>query len=543
MKSILIAHKNPHFQKDTLMLRRDSYLLLGALLATTLISCDPTPDGQGSSKTPGTVVRGAVPAPAEAAAKPATYKVEKGPFKLETTVKGVLEAQQMKEVFIKPQAWSMGLSVKKAVEHGTPVKKGDVLVELDLEKIDQAIKDMKADHELAELSLKQAQEELPILEKTVPLDLALAREAKKQADEDLKKFLEVDKPLSVEGAEHMAKSAAHYLEYAKEELKQLQKMYRSKDLTEETEEIILKRQQHQVESAEFSLKTMVNRRDQTLKVDLPRRELTARDSAAKQALSLEKTEQTMPLSLSQKRLSLTKQKSDFTKATDNLRKLQEDRVAMTIKAPADGIVYYGKCVHGQWTSASMVAGKMQPGGMLSPDDVFMTIVSPRAETIRASVDEKDLHLLQAGIKGKAVPTAFPDLKLAVKLVEVGSVPRPGGGFETVIQLDGSAKDADKLMPGMSCTIKIVAYQKDDALTVPAAGIFTDENDDDVHYIYLAAKEGKSEKKTVKIGKSTGAKTEILEGLKEGEEILTAKPPAAGSEAPAKKPASVEGGKQ
>src|SRR5262249_34037885 len=155
----------------------------------------------------------------------------------------------------------------------------------------------KTDHELAELSLKQAQEELPILEKTVPIDLAQARETKKQADEDLKKFLEVDKPLSIESAEHMAKSSAHFLEYAKEELKQLQKMYRSKDLTEETEEIILKRQQHQVESAEFALKSALNRRDQTLKVDLPRRELSAREAAAKQTLALEKTEATTPLTL------------------------------------------------------------------------------------------------------------------------------------------------------------------------------------------------------------------------------------------------------
>jgi multidrug efflux pump subunit AcrA (membrane-fusion protein) len=515
------------------MNRRDCYLLLGAILAASFVSCDPLADDSTPPKSTGTAVRGAAPPPVTSG-QPATHKVEKGPIKLETTVKGIFEAQQMKELSIKPQAWSMGLPVKKAVEHGVVVKKGDVLVELDVEKIDQAIKDMKTDHELAELALKQAEKELPILEKTIPLDLVQAQEAKKQADEDLKKFLEIDKPLTVEGAEQMAKSAAHFLDYAKEELKQLQKMYRSKDLTEETEEIILKRQQHQVESAEFSLKSTLNRRDQMLKVDMPRRELAAKEAATKQALSLEKTEATLPLSLSQRRLALTKQKSDFAKATENLRKVQEDRAAMIIKAPVDGTVYYGKCTHGQWTTASMAAMKLQPGGNLTPDDVFMTIVTPRVEHIRANVDEKDLHLFQGKIKGKAVPTAFPDMKVPVRLVEIGSVPRPGGGFEAVIQLegsqaDGSPKDTDKLMPGMNCTIKFATYQKDDALTVPASAVFAEDSDEDQRYVYLS-KDGKSVKKPVKVGKSTGAKIEILEGLKEGDEILAAKP----AEMPAKK---------
>src|SRR5262249_5137840 len=158
----------------------------------------------------------------------------------------------------------------------------------------------------------------------------------------------------------------------------------------------------------------------------------------------------------------------------------------------------GKCVRGQWTSGSMVASKLQPGGMLSPDEVFITIVSPRADHILASVDEKDFHLFQTGLKGKAVPTAFPDMKLPDRLTELGAGPRPGGNLEATFQVDASAKEADKVLPGMTCTVKVLLYQKEDALTVPAGAVFTDDNDDDVHYVYLAGKDGKSEKKTVKV---------------------------------------------
>ena len=80
------------------------------------------------------------------------------------------------------------------------------------------------------------------------------------------------------------------------------------------------------------------------------------------------------------------------------------------------------------------------------------------------------------------------------------------------------------MPGMACTVKLMAYHKKDALTVPVSAVFIDDNDEDVHYVYLAGtKGGKPEKRTVKVGKQNSQKMEILKGLKEGEEILTEKP--------------------
>src|SRR5205814_7331728 len=57
-----------------------------------------------------------------------TYKIEKGPFKVEASCKGVFEAAEMTEVALNPDAWTPNnggqLVVLKAVEHGTPVRKG-----------------------------------------------------------------------------------------------------------------------------------------------------------------------------------------------------------------------------------------------------------------------------------------------------------------------------------------------------------------------------------------------------------------------------------
>jgi HlyD family secretion protein len=339
------------------------------------------------------------------AATPATWKVVKGPAKADVSLKGIVEAEQMAEVSVKPEAWTLPLAVKKAVPHGTSVKKGDVLIQLDLDKIAQAFKDLKAERVLAALAIQQAEEELPVLKKSVPLDLRGAERAAQLADEDLKKFNSVDRPLAEDSAAHAVKRAMHDLEYAKEELRQLQKMCRSKDLTEETEQIILKRQQHAVETAEFALKTATIRREQILNVEMPRRAVALREDAAKLAVALEKARHTLPLLLSQKRLALNKLRYDNERTAEHLAKLERDQEAMTVRAPADGIVYYGRCQNGQWNTATAAAAKLQPGGVVTPDKIVMTVVTPRPFFVHAVVEEKDLHWLHPGMKGATVAAA------------------------------------------------------------------------------------------------------------------------------------------
>lgn len=456
-------------------------------------------------------------------AKSGTIKVEKGEIKIDVPLKGIVEAERLVGLSIKPEAWTQPLTVKKALEHGTSVKKGDVLVELDLEKIDLAIRDLRLDRNLEELAIREAREELPIVEKSLPLDLAMAERAKKQADEDLKQFLEVDRALSAADAEQMVKNAAFFLENAREELKQLQKMYRDKDLTEETEEIILKRQRFYVEMSEHSLKSAKILRDETLKVRLPRREQSMRDNAEKQSLALEKARNTLRPTINQKRLALEKLIYEHDKSGERLNNLERDRELLTVRASADGIVFYGRCVRGQWATTAAEEAKLQPGGIIAPAEVFMTLVSQRPVFIRADAEEKHLHLLHEGLKGRVVPAGYPDVKIQARLVKVSSVPQTAGHFDARIALEAS-KESQVLMPGMACSIKLTAYHKKHALTVPVSAVFTDESDEDAHYVYLAGgKGGKPEKRTVKVGKCTDKKTEILEGLKEGEEILAENP--------------------
>jgi multidrug efflux pump subunit AcrA (membrane-fusion protein) len=79
---------------------------------------------------------------------------------------------------------------------------------------------------------------------------------------------------------------------------------------------------------------------------------------------------------------------------------------------------------------------------------------------------------------------------------------------------------------MACTVKFVPYRKEDALTIPSTAVFTDDSAEIItNYVYRAKPEqdGKFPKQWVKTGKTSGGKTEILEGLSQGDEILASKP--------------------
>lgn len=459
-------------------------------------------------------------------AAPATVKVEKGPFKTEVTLTGVFESARMSEVSVKPKAWSMPLVVEKAVELGTPVKQGDILVELDREKIDKAIQDAEVELSLGELSLEHAEEELPVLEKLLPIDLAAAERAKIQADEDLARFLEIDRPNSEKMAQFSVKSAVEHLEYAKEELRQLEKMYRSKDLTEETEEIILRRTRFQVESSEFRLKETELRRDATLKVELPRQQIRVGEAAVRQALDLQRARATLPVALNQKRLGLAKLKHDQSRATEKLTDLRRDRDAMTVHAPADGLVYYGRNERGNWPGTASMSSKLRKGGVVTADEVLISVVAPRPLSVRGAVEEKDLRSLAGRdeLKVRATPAADPALSLPARLTSLTPVPREAGKFELIAAVE-LGPDAALIKPGMACSLKFTTYRAQDALTVPSSAVSEDESDDGTmtHVVYLPRKEGKPEKRTVKTGKTAGGKTEILTGLRAGDEILGSKP--------------------
>ncbi len=451
---------------------------------------------------------------------PTTYTVKKGLFKVELSLDGTFESKRNKEVSIAPEVWS-DFSVETAVDQGTKVKAGDTLVEFDSKKIDDQIKDLEAGRKLADLALEQLETEIRLAEQSLPLDLKAAERTNRLAEADLDRFLTQDRELSQKQADFLVKMYGNQLDYAKEELKQLEKMYKADDLTEDTEEIIMKRTRDEVEQMTFYYDLAKVMRERTEKTELPRREEMLKDYASRAALALQKTRTMAPAALDRQRLELERQKFDRSKAADKLSKLQHDRDLMKITAPTDGVVYYGSWTRGQWSGGSSVAQRMRKGGRISADEVFITIVDPDSLVVRASVPEKDLWQIKRGLLGSIAPTADGDQRLPASLDAFNTTPNAEGKFSVTLLADTAQMPKDYPAPaaGMNCKVKLTAYEKDNALTLSLKALQTDKNDEDQYYVWLPGKDDKPVRKNVKVGRKNSDMVEILEGLAAGDKVL------------------------
>jgi HlyD family secretion protein len=450
--------------------------------------------------------------------KVSSIKVETGPLVQTVKLKGTIEAEKSTELVLRLKAWVGPLQIKKVMEHGSVVKAGDVVLEFDTEKVQQALRESKQDREIAELTLKIAELDLPLTEKLTELELAIAEREGKQAVEDLKQYLEVDKVISIAQAQRQLKSSAFNLETAKDELKQLSKMYKDKDLTEETEEIVLKRYKNGLEQAEFFYKLAQNSTKQALNVQIPRREQVAKDTALKTEIATTRIKSTTPITLKQKQLSLAKQKVENVKAQKRLEELEADLAAMKVTAPVDGMLYHGRNLRGNWVQPTGQPIALTPSGFISNNEIFMTVVDTSELSLRSDVGEDDFASLSVGLEGKFVPTAFLEERVASKITKLGVAPI-NGRFEVRASLSNSTS---KIVPGMTGSLKFITANKPKALTLLKSAIFEDEMDGS-KYVYKIGKDGMTKKTAIKVGLTVGEKSEILSGLDARDEVSPTKP--------------------
>ena len=403
------------------------------------------------------------------------------------------------------------------------VKEGDVLLKLDTKKLDQAISDLQTEQKLSDLARQLASDQLSALEKLVPMDMEASQRTARFAEEDRADYVNVQRPWLLKATEHTVKDSKDSVDYQAEELRQLEKMYKADDITEETEKIVLKRARDKLERAKFwELDGAQRRKDEMLKYMIPRMDTQIKEYAERKAIDWEKDKAQLPLTLQKQRLELEKLKSQQTRSAERLQKLLADRKLMVVKSPIDGVVYYGKSTRGKFGDSNSVAETLRRHSNIQANQVLMTVVQPDDLFIRTSVPEEQLHNVRAGIKGVATPAGYPDTHLPVRADRVSEFPTASESYDARFKLTDDEPDAS-LVPGMACKIRLSTYFKKDALCVPTKALVPDELHDQKYCVWVVKSDGKNEKTPVVVGKRTDKRVEILEGLNVNDRVLLEAP--------------------
>ena len=451
--------------------------------------------------------------------KPESHTVELGPLKVDVELDGLFVASDSSEVVLRPEEWSR-FEVVEAVAHGTRVNKGDVLIRFDDEDLEKDIAEETVEQRLSELALMQFEEEFPRVQRQREMAFERAKLAHEQMVEDFEYYKSTDRPFSVEIAHHRYKSAQEDLASQHEELAQLEKMYAADDLTEETEQIVLRRQRFQVAAAELNLRLREAARDYSLNVTLPRSDDSFRRSLERSKLQLEQAKIKKEKGTIRAKYELEQKRRKRAESIERHANLLSDRSLMVVRSPADGVVYYGKCTKGKWSEIDTLAKKLKPHGTVSANSVLMTVVDQRPLEVVAKIAERELTDFQVGQVALVVPSADDKLELKAKVTEVGNIPGTGNKYPVVLEVNLSDAPA-WLVAGMECDASVTVYENQEAMLIPKSMLNSSEADDEEDYVLVLDDQGEPQERKVSVGRKKDGKVEILSGLNVGDEVVKA----------------------
>ena len=243
----------------------------------------------------------------------------------------------------------------------------------------------------------------------------------------------------------MAKSQ---LEYEEEELRQLEKMYKADDITEETEEIVLKRARDTVGGAKFDVEYAQLNHDQTLKFALPAPGTTGQGiEPSGSLLDWEKNKVDLPLA-PEEAAAGTGKAARAARAGRREAEEAAGRPRADDRQVADRRHRVLRQVRPRQVQRFAAAGRRaaSPQRRRSSRTIVMTVVQPRPMFIRAAVPEDQLHQLRPGLKGIATPHGFPQLKLPTVVDAVSDVPTAPGSFDARLSVTLGAQGQVRSCP-------------------------------------------------------------------------------------------------
>ncbi len=171
----------------------------------------------------------------------------------------------------------------------------------------------------------------------------------------------------------------------------------------------------------------------------------------------------------------------------------------TVVAPINGVI---------------ASRSIKDGNFVQINTPIFRIVDDSKLEATLNVPERELATLKAGQPVTLLADALPGKRFTGKVDRVAPVIDSGSGTFRVIC--AFADEAQALQPGMFGRIRIDYDQRADALVVPRLALLEDGDP-----AVFRVREGKVARVPVKLGYAEGQWVEVREGLKEGDQVVTA----------------------
>jgi HlyD family secretion protein len=195
----------------------------------------------------------------------------------------------------------------------------------------------------------------------------------------------------------------------------------------------------------------------------------------------------------------------------NLKQLEEQLSYTDIVSPIDGIVLSRDVEMGDAVSSILVLG--------SSATLVMTLGDTSEVYVKGKVDESDIGKVYLGQPARIKVESFKDKTFTGKVTKISPMGVEKDNVTTFEVRVSIQNPGGELKAEMTANAEIILDEHKNVLQIPEGAILYDKDKKaSVEIPDPGAKDGKK-KIAVNIGISNGAKTEVLSGLKEGDEVV------------------------
>ncbi|KAF0244900.1 MAG: hypothetical protein FD180_2121 [Planctomycetota bacterium] len=440
-----------------------------------------------------------------------THTVARGPLAVTLDLDGSYDSPDLFEAKFRPDGYGGELSISKIVSHGASVKKGDVLLQFDSAPWQKAVAAAENELRAADAGLKAASDSCSWGDKQDALTLANSRDSVLDAQKELEYFNTIDGPQMLKYNELGLKNYEDSVKDQAQELDQLEKMYKSEELTTDTADIVRDRAKRSLENSKIYLEMRRASSKKTPDWEYPRRKIHVERAVEQSKVGLAQTESNVANGKVQRDAQRVRAQAARDTQGEAIEKLKREGEKLTIVSAIDGLAVYGQLAGGNWTTNDELLKVYRPGEKVGANQVVLTVIPSGASMARVAIPEDRGMQAKAGQKATVAALSAQDKKVEATLSEISPVPS-GGMIAAKLKL---SVPLESVVPGMKCKVSIAVADLKDVLLVPASSVGADGGKPAVWVM----EGGKEKPVEVTLGMNNGQWHEVKAGLKGGETIL------------------------
>ena len=438
------------------------------------------------------------------------FTVSKRSFPVILSEKGELHAKESVDVKCEVEGRS---TIIWLIPEGTEVKKGDLLVRLASNEIDEKVQAEQIKAQNAKAAAEAAEKELEIALDQNASDIRKADLALENAKVELNKYIEGDyeqtlmeKTLALEKAEKLLTQANDVLEDSRS----------LKDQGFITEREL---QQDELSAYEADINVKIAKRD----LDIFKKYSHPKDLQQKQSdvdeaqKDLERTRKKAAAEEAKQRATCAAKQAEYELTEQKLDKLLQQQKKTEIHAPADGLVVYDTG-EGRWDRRQITEG-----AEVYERQTIIKLPDPSRMIVKLRIHEANTSKIGIGQPATVAVEGVPGKMFSGQISKIAPLADSQNSwlnpdlkeYDTEVMLDPTDVE---LKPGVTARADILVGHVEDSLAVPIQAVYSVGPRS---FVFRGRNTDEAEAVEVQVGTSSNEYIAVTNGLKENDVVLLA----------------------